>query len=295
VVLLVRSMSFAQRMNTAFQQAHEVTPYIEEVRAREAEYRSAPRHDATEQLGRVESIRLDGVSFAYEPDKPVLSDLSLTIERGEVIGLVGPSGSGKSTLVQLLLRLREPDAGRYEVNGEDAARFDRASWTRAFAFVPQDNQLLRGTVHENIALFRGHVSAAAAEQAAGRAHLDTDICALPHGYGSEVGSGAADLSGGQRQRLGLARALAGSPEVVVLDEPTSALDMRSEMLVQETLQELKGDVTMIIVAHRLTTLSICDRIVVLQGGRVSAVGTYEELQRDSRFFRDAIELSRLPA
>jgi len=295
VVLLVRAMSYSQRINSAAQQVQEVAPYVEEVQAREALYRSAPRSDATERLDRVEEMRLDSVTFGYEPEEPVLHEVSLEITRGEVIGLVGPSGSGKSTLVQILLRLRDPDAGRYLVNGIDAARFDRSSWARAVTFVPQENHILRGTVHDNIALFRDGVTAEHVAHAAVRAHLDADVRALPLGYETEIGSGAADLSGGQRQRLGLARALAGHPDVVVLDEPTSALDMRSEVLVQETLSQLKGDVTMIIVAHRLTTLAVCDRIIVLQDGRISAVGTYKQLQRRSRFFREAVELSRLPA
>jgi ATP-binding cassette subfamily B protein len=295
VILLVRGLSYTQQINGAFQQASEITPYIEEVAAQEAHYRSQPVLGGSDVLGRVDHIELDSISFAYEPDRLVLEDVSLTIERGEVIGIVGPSGSGKSTLVQLLLRLRQPTAGRHLINGVDASAFDRRSWTSAVALVPQDNHLVRGTVADNVAFSRPEVGPSEVARAVTLAHLDDDVRLMADGLETEIGPGAADLSGGQRQRLGLARALAGMPEVIILDEPTSALDMRSETLIQETLEELRGSLTMFLVAHRLTTLSVCDRIVVLQAGRVSAVGTYDELLQSSEFFRDAVSLSRLPA
>jgi len=132
------------------------------------------------------------------------------------------------------------------------------------------------------------------ERAARAAHLHEDIEAWPLGYATLLGSGARDISEGQRQRLGLARALAGAPSVLVLDEPTSALDMRSETLIQETLLALKGTLTLFIVAHRMTTLALCDRVLVLDGGRVQALGTREELLATSAFFAEVTRLARLP-
>lgn len=294
VILLVRALAYTQQINGAMQQANEIAPYIEDLSEQMSAYASSRQPYGTAALGSVERLDLDHVEFEYESGSPVLRDINFGVDRGEVIGIVGPSGGGKSTLVQLLLRLREPTAGRYLVNGDEATAFDQPTWSRSFAFVPQENHLLRGTVRDNLALFRP-LDDAALERAAALAHVHDEIEQLPLGYRTEIGSGAADLSGGQRQRLGLARALAGGPDVLVLDEPTSALDMRSETLVQQTLQELRGSLTMLIVAHRLSTLSVCDRILVIQDGRITAIGTFDELQQSSPFFRDAVALSRLPA
>jgi ABC-type multidrug transport system fused ATPase/permease subunit len=209
------------------------------------------------------------------------------------VGIVGPSGGGKSTLVQVLLGLRSPQRGDYLVNGRPAADHDLATWFGQFVLVPQDNRLLRGTIADNIRFHRPHLDDDAVEQAARAAHLHDDVVALPEGYRTPVGAGATDLSGGQRQRLGLARALAGRPSVLVLDEPTSALDMRSEALVQETLEDLRGRLTMFIVAHRVTTLGRCDRIMVLRGGAIEDFDAPDELLRSNDFFREVHRLSAL--
>ena len=295
VILLVRALAYSQQINGTIQQATEIAPYVEEVESQEAYYRANAAVRGAAKLDRVGVIEFDDVSFAYEPDQPVLENVSLSVDPGTVVGIVGPSGSGKTTLVQILLGLRSPSSGAYRLNGLPADEYDAESFTRAFALVPQDNELFRGTIAENIAFYRAGVTRADVERAAHQAHLHDDIMRLPHGYDTDVGSGAADLSGGQRQRIGLARALAGNPDVVVLDEPTSALDMQSETLVQETLTELHGQLTMFIVAHRLTTLSVCDRIIVLIDGKLTANGTFNQLQRRSRFFRDAVALSRMPS
>ncbi len=183
--------------------------------------------------------------------------------------------------MQLLLRLHDPTEGAYEVNGRPAGAYDTASWASTFALVPQDNHLLRGTVAANIAFFRPSIGQADIERAARAAHLHDDVLAFPEGYATEIGTGARELSGGQRQRLGLARALAGAPSVLVLDEPTSALDRRSEQLIQESLIALRGTVTQFIIAHRMPTLTICDRILVLESGHLAAVGSHAHLQATS--------------
>ena len=292
VLMLVRSLSYSQQVQSATQQAAEVSPYLEQLQEQLASYESVRVRSGGRALDRVERIEFADVSFHYEPDVPVLKRISFAVERGESIGIVGPTGSGKSTLVQLLLRLREPVKGSYLVSGSDSAEFDLASWFHRFAFVPQDNRLLYGSIADNIAFFRHKVDRAAIEEAARRAQLHDDVQQWPDGYDTLVGHGAQDLSGGQTQRLGLARALLGRPSVLILDEPTSALDVRSERLVQRTLEKLHGEVTMFIVAHRISTLSICDRVLVLRDGRIEAFASASELRRTDGFYRDTVQLLR---
>jgi ATP-binding cassette subfamily B protein len=184
---------------------------------------------------------------------------------------VGPSGAGKSTLVQLLLRMRTPTAGRFLLGALPVDDIDLVSWRRHVAYVPQEPRLLDGTVADNIRFHRD-IDQASVERAARLAHIDHVIRAMPQGYDTVVGQRADAVSGGQRQRLCLARALAGNPSVLVLDEPTSALDRDSEAAIQATLRELRGRLTMFIVAHRPSLLEICDRIFELDRGHLRVLG-----------------------
>lgn len=295
VLLLVRALSYSQQINGAVQLASEISPYVEDLQVQEAFYRANPVQSGVRALPEVVDLRLDEVSFEYEPGHPVLRGISFGARPGHVIGIVGPTGSGKSTLIQVILRLHQPSGGRYLVNGEEVTDYQSADWTSRFALVPQDNHLVRGSVYDNVRFFRPHLTDDEIVRAAVRARIHDEIEAMPHGYDTEIGGSAQDLSGGQRQRLGLARALVGDPQVLILDEPTSALDMRSEALVQETLGDLEANVLTLVVAHRLTTLSICDRILVLDGGRIAASGSFAELQQTNEFFRHVVELSKLPA
>jgi len=156
------------------------------------------------------------------------------------------------------------------------------------AFVAQDANLVTGTVEENIRFFREGISDEALRESTARANILSDLEALPEGFQTHLGERGSRLSGGQRQRLSLARALAGNPELLVLDEPTSALDGRSEALIRDTLGTLRGRVTVVIIAHRMSTLDICDRIMVIEGGCLTALGTPAELARDSEFYRKAM-------
>ncbi|MGY1739536.1 MULTISPECIES: ABC transporter ATP-binding protein [unclassified Blastococcus] len=293
VIILVRALSFGQQLAGVTQQAHETAPYLEQVAALRETYEAARRPRGDRALTRVERVELRDLSYGYDPHLPVLRHLDLTVHGGEAIGVVGPSGGGKSTLVQVLLALRRADSGAYLVNGVDVDEYAPGHWARHCSYVPQDNRLVHGTVRENIRFFRPGLTDEDVEAAARRSHLHEDVSRWDLGYDTVIGPGAQDLSGGQRQRLGLARALVTRPGLLVLDEPTSALDMRSEELVQRTLEDLRGSVTLVIVAHRLSTLNLCDRIVVLEQGRVAAVGTHHQVATDSKFFRDAQRLSGL--
>ena len=291
VLLMVRSLTYGQRMVTAAQKLVEVGPMIDRVGSAAQLYGGSEVERAGAPLPSVEMIEIEDLDFGYTSTQLALADIDLRCERGAVIGLVGPSGSGKSTLTQILLRLREPEAGRYRVNGRDASSFALDDWYDAFAFVPQENHLLTGSIAENIRFYRADITDEEVEAAARAAHLHADIMSFPDGYATQVGPGLRDISGGQKQRLGLARGLAGRPSVLILDEPTSALDMRSEELIQRSLTELKGSVTLFVIAHRMSTLSICDRILVLEDGRIVGSGSHEELVTQRGFYLDAMRLA----
>lgn len=295
VLLLYRAMNAGSGFQSAYQSMQEALPFVNELYAQERRYADNRVERTGAPIDRVDTLEFDHVWFAYEEGHPVLRDVSFSVRRGEMIGVVGPSGSGKSTFMQLVLRLRMPGQGRVLVNGRSLADIDPGSWYRQVSLVPQDSRLRSGTVASNIVFDRDHVEPGAVEDAARRAHIHDELMAMPLGYDTPVGPrGGAALSGGQRQRISLARALAGRPDVLVLDEPTSALDMRSESLVQETLGELHGSVTMFVIAHRLSTLNHCDRIMVFRKGELEAFGTREELLESNAFFRDAVALSQLP-
>jgi ATP-binding cassette subfamily B protein len=239
----------------------------------------------------VNELAFAHVSFSYRPTQPVLCDVSFTIDGGEAIGIIGPSGAGKSTLVQILLQLRAPEQGRYLVNGLPADEYTRADWHRSVAYVPQEPRLVHASVAENIRYYREGIDDEAMERAAQLARIHDDVMAWPDGYDTIVGPRADAVSGGQQQRICLARALAARPEVLVLDEPTSALDPQSEALIQESLTALKSELTLFIVAHRMSTLDVCDRVMVIVDGRLMAFDMIEVLQRESPYYRMATTIA----
>lgn len=293
VVILVRALNQTGLIQSYYHLLNETAPYLDNLaRYSERWRRNAPTagHEVVQNPRR---LVLDAVSYEYSDGRLALDDVSIEVDRGETIGLIGPSGSGKSTLIQVLLRLRQPTAGRYVLDDVDAAEVDDGSWFDQVAFVPQDARLIAGTVADNISFHRRDVTRAQVEAAAKRAHVHEEILALPDGYDTDLGARSGSLSGGQRQRVCIARALVREPSILVLDEPTSALDMRSESLVHETFTELKGQVTIFVIAHRLSTLNTCDRLLVLGEGRVQAYGARSELERDSDFYREALHLSKI--
>jgi ATP-binding cassette, subfamily B, bacterial len=222
-------------------------------------------------LEHVERIDVQAVTYRYPGTQhDALSDVSVTLRPGEVIGLAGPSGSGKSTLGQILLRLRIPTQGALRVNGVPASDFSKDSWYRRISYVPQQPLLLRGSLFDNVAYFMPGCTRSMVESALQSAGLDTLADELPGGLDCMIGPGHRDLSGGQTQRIGIARALVRSPDVIVLDEPTSALDLQSELAVHEALAQLRrrGDITLVVIAHRESTLAMCDRVLRLHEGRL---------------------------
>ena len=293
VLILVRALNYSEVLQVTYHRVAEVMPFADRLEEERRRFRESAVTQTGLEVDKLRELGFEHVRFQYTPDRVALDDVSFTLPAGEAIGLVGPSGSGKSTLVQLLLRLRVPTSGRFLVNGEDARQQDIVSWYRRIAFVPQDSRLLSTSVAENIRFFREDIDDAAIERAAKLAHIHDDITSWPQGYQTMVGPRGNAVSGGQRQRISLARALVAQPDLIVLDEPTSALDMQSEALVHETLADLKGKVTLIVIAHRLSTLNICDRIIVLGNGKLQAFDHRERLEAENVFYREALELSRM--
>lgn len=223
-------------------------------------------------------VVFEHVSFRYAPDAPeAISDLSLTIAPGQIVGIVGPSGSGKSTLAKLVQRLYVPERGRILIDGIDVARVESA-WLRSqIGVVLQENVLFNMSVRENIALADPTASIERVSAAAALAGAHDFILELPQGYDTPVGERGMTLSGGQRQRLALARALLTDPRLLILDEATSALDSEAEQIVQANMQRISSGRTVIMIAHRLSTLRSCDFIVTLEKGRVTEQGAHGAL------------------
>jgi ATP-binding cassette, subfamily B, bacterial len=290
VLIMLRSLGYAQSLQGSVQALHNTAPYLERLREEEDKYRAAEMPRGGETIDHIGALEFDDVTFEYEPGQPVLKNVSFRLQPGEVIGIVGPSGAGKSTLVQLVLRLRDPTTGELLVDGDDVRKIDIDSWYDHVTFVPQDPRLFAGSVSDNIRFFRD-VDQADVERAAKLSHIHDEIMAWPRGYDTPVGERGGQLSGGQRQRLCIARALVEEPDVVVLDEPTSALDVKSESLLRDTMVELAGRRTVIIIAHRLSTLSICDRIMVILGGELQGFDDPETLEANNKFYAEALRLS----
>lgn len=289
VLLLVRAGTYGQQVQGSYQYVRQALPYLQRIQAAAQRYAaSTPIHEGRGLEG-VQTLEFEEVSFAYETGRPVLSDISFAVSAPETVGIVGPTGAGKSTVVQILLGLREPTSGRYLVDGVPAHEFDRPDWHRAIAYLPQEPRLLHASVADNIRFFRA-IDDETVEHAARLAGIHNEIVAWPKAYDTIVGPRADAVSGGQEQRICLARALAARPEVLVLDEPTSALDPHAELLIQESLAALKHELTLFVVAHRMSTLDICDRVLVIVNGCLQAFDTSSALASQSGYYRSTSAL-----
>lgn len=290
VLLLVRAGTYGQQIQGSYQYVRQTLPFVERLQEAQRRYSESSPATGGKQLPAVRTLAFEKVSYAYRPGRPVLSDISFEAIRGEAIGVVGPSGAGKSTLVQILLQLRAPEYGRYLVNGLPADMYTREDWQRLVAYVPQEPRLVHSSVADNIRYFRD-IDDEAVERAGRLARIHDDVVGWSNGYDTIVGPRADAVSGGQQQRICLARALAAQPEVLVLDEPTSALDPRSEALIQDSLVALKNELTMFVIAHRMSTLEMCGRVMVIVDGRLEAFDTTVLLQRNNSYYRSASTLA----
>ena len=290
VLLLVRAGIYGQQMQASYTFVRQAAPFVERLDEAEQRYALSGRVSGQLSMSKVQTLTFENVSFAYQPDRPVLSGINFEARGGEAVGVIGPSGAGKSTLVQILLNLRAPDEGRYLINGIPVQQLRQDDWHTRVAYVPQEPRLVHASVAENIRYFRD-LDDDAVVRGAQLARIHEDIVSWPNGYETVVGPRADAVSGGQQQRICLARALAAQPEIIILDEPTSSLDPHSETLIQESLTALKHKVTMFIIAHRMSTLDMCGRVMVILDGRLDAFDTIALLERTNPYYRSASTLT----
>ena len=235
-------------------------------------------------------IVYDRVSFRYGTDKPVLTDVSFRVPKGQVLAIVGPSGAGKTTLVDLLPRFHEPMSGHIYLDGVPLHTIQRKSLRATLGVVSQDTVLLNDTVHANIAFGSPDATREQVEAAARAANATEFIAGLPQGFETVLGERGTRLSGGQRQRISIARALLRDPPILILDEATSALDPESERLVQDAIERLMRERTALVIAHRLATVRNADQILVLEAGRVVEQGTHAALIERNGLYRRLYDL-----
>lgn len=289
VLLLIRSLGYGQTLLSNWQAMAGSEPAVRGVIDAVERYEGDRPEFGTTEVESLEALVMTQAQLGYT-DAAIVKPLTLRIERGESIGIVGPSGAGKSTLAAGLLGLIPPTAGTYVVGDTGAASISRASWSRLVAYVPQEPKLIEGSVSDNIGFFRP-ATQDAIETAARKAHLGHELASWDDGLSHQVGPRGVWLSGGQKQRICVARALLGEPELLVLDEPTSALDGDAEDAIGKVLRDLKGTCTIVIIAHRLTTLEFCDRILHVQDGVVVEIGTGREVATKRELRQRLLEAS----
>jgi ATP-binding cassette subfamily B protein len=238
------------------------------------------------------SLHMRDLSFSYpsRPQHRALDGLNLGVEPGEMVAIVGPSGAGKSTLFDLLQRFYDPDSGSILLDSIDVRERSLESVRAAFGFVPQDPVLFSGTLRDNLTYGRPYATVDEVTEALDLVHASEFIEALPEGVDTRVGENGVGLSGGQRQRLAIARALLSHPRCLLLDEATSALDAQSEDFVGKSLHSLKGKMTILVIAHRLSTVRTADRICVMDQGRLVAQGSHERLLAENALYKEFAQI-----
>jgi ATP-binding cassette, subfamily B, bacterial len=273
-------------LTTNFNEFQQGQASLQRLRAIEAEPVESPDRPQAQPLGAVQGrLQLRGVRFSYDDQRPVLNDLHLEVEPGQVVALVGPSGAGKTTLFSLLLRFNTPQQGQVLLDGQDLADLRARDLRRTIALVPQQSPVFSGTIAAAIRFGRP-ASQEQVRAAARLANADGFIEALPDAYQSRLEERGRNLSGGQLQRLAIARAVLGNPALLLLDEATSALDAEAEEAVQRGLELAMAGRTVLVIAHRLATVQRADRIVVLEAGRIVEQGSHNQLLTAGGRYRD---------
>jgi ATP-binding cassette subfamily C protein len=288
IYLVQKIFAYMQALQGNFHEMNAMIPYLQSV----IKYRM----DSTENEEKTHGtnpflfrnvLEFKNVKFSYLPEKEILSGINLSIKKGDMVGIVGQSGAGKTTIVDLVLRLFEPTSGEILLDGSPSADADIKSWRENIRYVPQDVFLLNDTIENNIGFYRKFVPQSKIIEAAKMANIYDFIRSLPKGFNTIIGERGVKLSGGERQRISLARALARIPKILILDEATSSLDSKSELLIQKAIENLRGKITIVVIAHRLSTVMNSDTLIVLDGGKIVEQGRPSELleNKDSHFYK----------
>ena len=281
---MYKPMQDLSKMTDTYAKAAVAYERIQEVLQSEREVKDLP---GSRRAGRLRGdIEFDHVTFGYEPNQPVLKDISFKIEAGTVAALVGPTGAGKSTIISLIPRFYDPDSGIVKIDGWDVRRLQQKSVRDQVSFVLQDTVLFHATVWRNIAYGKPGASRAEILEAALFANAHEFIEKMPQGYDTMIGERGVTLSGGQRQRIAIARAVIRNTPILILDEPSSGLDAASEQLVFEALDRLMTGKTSIVIAHRLSTIQRADKIYVVRDGTIAESGKHEDLMRQGGLYAE---------
>jgi len=290
LLMLLEPLATLASSATQFQNSLSGLDRVLDLLAEPTEMPSTPTHKRVDRERAAGRITFENVSFTYPgAANPALRDVSLTVEAGQTVALVGPSGAGKTTLSNLVARFYDPTDGRVTLDGVDLRDYDVESFRSLLGVVEQDVFLFDGTIRENIAYARRDATEAQVRAAAVAANAMEFIDPLPDGLDSLIGERGVRLSGGQRQRIAIARAILASPKLLILDEATSNLDTDSERLIQQSLRELMEGRTSFVIAHRLSTIADADLIVVVEDGRILQTGTHAELMSQGGKYRSMVE------
>lgn len=273
---------------TQSQKAMGATERISEIMAEKTEMEDQENQGISNET-KYAGLNFDQVSFGYSEDKLILKDLSFTVEKGKVTAFVGPSGAGKTTVFSLIERFYKPTSGLISYEGQSLTEFPLREWRNKIAYVSQESPMMAGTIRDNLTYGLDGVTDEQLDIAVEQANLREFIAGLPDHYETQVGERGVKVSGGQRQRLAIARAIIRDPELLLLDEATAHLDSTSESLVQEALQGLMKGRTTLVIAHRLSTVRHADRLIVLEQGQATGIGTHEELIASHDVYREMVE------
>jgi ABC-type multidrug transport system fused ATPase/permease subunit len=284
LLIMLRSLTYGQQIQTTMAYVKNQLPVLEQIESSIGRYSSSREPVGSQPVSTMTPVVFTDVAFQYSEGVPVLSGVSFEIERGEIVGVIGPSGSGKTTLIQLLMGVREPTSGMATVGGHDLRTARRTDLARLVGFVPQTPTILSSSVRDNVTFFRNQVPDERVLTALRRAHISAEVSEMARGIDTFVGERGSGISGGQQQRLSIARAVLDNPQLLILDEPTSALDSESEAAVRTSLREVASVSTVVIVAHRLSTLEICDRIMIVRGNCIEAFDTPQWLRENNDYF-----------
>ena len=285
--MIEKIFSYLQNAQMKLHSINEFGPYLKNV----VEYQRMIRAEQEQDGGRknfsfVKSFDVNALKFSYGQE-PVLNEVSFTLRKGQMTGLIGPSGAGKTTLVDLVLRLLVGSAGEMLLDGENVRDISLASWRKNIGYVSQDIFLLNDTIENNIRFYDQTLTQKQLEDASRMANIYEFIKTQPKGFGTVVGERGMQLSAGQRQRIILARVLARDPQLLILDEATSALDNESEVAIQKSIESLRGKTTVLVIAHRLSTIMNVDNLLVLENGRIAEQGQPKKLleNQNSYFYK----------